>query len=129
MTLLIYPAIIRTHGLGGSLTLANIGNIVAIFFNYDININEIALYYLVFLFFALMLSYGLPNKIGSIVLAKPMEEKKPDDEENIDIPKKFTGDIILEDEKENEDEDDNDEIDINIDLELDNLKNNKNHKT
>ena len=123
MTLLIYPIIIRTHGLGATLTLASIGDIIALFFDYELNINDITLYFLVFLFFALMLSYGLPNQIGTIILAKPKEEeKKPEtqgaDENNLEISKRLTNDIILEDENEND-------ISLSINLELDNVKNKK----
>ena len=119
MTLLIYPVILRTHGLGGTLTLASIGDIITLFLD-EIKLDDISLYYLIFLFFALMLSYGLPNKIGTIILAKPMEEKKQEGEENIDNKdnidnnKKPINDTILEDENEND-------VSIN-NLELNNVK-------
>ena len=85
ITLLIYPVIIRTHGLGGSLTLASLGNIIALFFDFEMKLNDITLFLLIFIFFALVFSYGLPNKIGTIILAKPYEEGKPENEENMDI--------------------------------------------
>ena len=119
MTLLIYPVILRTHGLGGTLTLASIGDIITLFLD-EIKLDDISLYYLIFLFFALMLSYGLPNKIGTIILAKPMEEKNQEGEENIDNKdnidnnKKAINDTILEDENEND-------VSIN-NLELNNVK-------
>ena len=119
MTLLIYPVILRTHGLGGTLTLASIGDIITLFLD-EIKLDDISLNYLIFLFFALMLSYGLPNKIGTIILAKPMEEKKQEGEENIDNKdnidnnKKPINDTILEDENEND-------VSIN-NLELNNVK-------
>ena len=119
MTLLIYPVILRTHGLGGTLTLASIGDIITLFLD-EIKLDDISLYYLIFLFFALMLSYGLPNKIGTIILAKPMEEKNQEGEENIDNKdnidnnKKAINDTILEYENEND-------VPIN-NLELNNVK-------
>ena len=67
-----------------------------------------------------MLSYGLPNKIGTIILAKPMEEKNQEGEENIDNKdnidnnKKAINDTILEYENEND-------VSIN-NLELNNVK-------
>ena len=122
MTLLIYPVIIRTHGLGATLTLASIGDIIALLFDYESNIHDISLYFLVFLFFSLMLSYGLPNQIGTIILAKPKEEEKkpevPEIDESLDISKKLTNDVILEDDNEND-------ISLSINMELDNVKNKK----
>ena len=130
MTLLIYPVILRTHGLGGTLTLASIGDIISVFFDNEVKLDDISLYFLIFLFFALMLSYGLPKKIGTIILEKPKEEeKKPQIDENLDnidnsenknnidnkdSNKKTLNDTLLEDENEND-------TSIN-NLELDNIK-------
>ena len=123
MTLLIYPVTLRTHGLGGTLTLASIGDITSVFFDNEVDLNDISLFFLVFLFFALMLSYGLPKKIGTIILEKPREEEeKPQIDENLDNMdnkdnnRKTINDTMLDDENDN----DND-MSIN-NLELDNIK-------
>ena len=130
MTLLIYPVILRTHGLGGTLTLASIGDIICLFFANNVELDDISLYFLIFLFFALMLSYGLPKKIGTIILEKPREEeKKPQIDENLDNKdnnenknnidnkdsnRKTLNETLIEEEPEND-------ISIN-NLELDNMK-------
>ena len=97
------------------MTLASIGDIITLFLD-EIKLDDISLYYLIFLFFALMLSYGLPNKIGTIILAKPMEEKNQEGEENIDNKDNIDNNkkAILEDENEND-------VPIN-NLELNNVK-------
>ena len=124
MTLLIYPVIIRTHGLGGSLTLLSLGNIIALFFDFEMDLKDITLYFLIFIFFALVFSYGLPNRIGSIILAKPYEEEKTEKEENTDISvslrqcKTFNDIFFEQDDKANK----NQNSLIFDDFELNNLK-------
>lgn len=73
---LIYPLLIRTKGLGGNLAIATLGDIIALFVNNEVQKQDICLYFLMFEFFGLVFSYGLPNKIGTVILQEPYKEDK-----------------------------------------------------
>lgn len=97
ITSLIYPLIIRSKGLGGNLSIATIGDIISVFLAFELEINNITLYFLMFEFFGLVFSYGLPNKIGTVILEEPYKQKKS--EENLNdykFEKKTSNEIIDE---------------------------------
>lgn len=101
ITSLIYPLIIRSKGLGGNLSIATIGDIISVFLAFELEINNITLYFLMFEFFGLVFSYGLPNKIGTVILEEPYKQKKS--EENLNNYKfgRKTSNEIIDEELEN----------------------------
>ena len=68
ITLLIYPLKLRSKGLGWNIAFGTIGKLVVMFLVDLRNEHEYILYFLFFDFLLLVLSYGLPKKIGSFVL-------------------------------------------------------------
>ena len=68
ITLLIYPIMLRSKGLGWNIAFGTIGKLVVMFLVDLRNEHEYILYFLFFDFLLLVLSYGLPKKIGSFVL-------------------------------------------------------------
>ena len=102
ITSLIYPLIIRSKGLGGNLSIATIGDIISVFLAFELEINNITLYFLMFEFFGLVFSYGLPNKIGTVILEEPYKQEKKN-EENLNDYKfeKKTSNEIIDEELEN----------------------------
>ena len=82
ITSLIYPLLIRTKGLGGNLAIATIGDIIALFVSNELKTKDICLYFLMFEFFGLVFSYGLPNKIGTVILQEPYKEDNKKELEN-----------------------------------------------
>jgi len=79
---LIYPMLIRTKGLGGNLAIATLGDIIALLISNEVKTKDICLYFLMFEFFGLVFSYGLPNKIGTVILQKPYREDNKKELEN-----------------------------------------------
>ena len=122
LTMLIYPVIIRALAFSGVLTFKSIGDILCIFFDNEIKENDISLYFLAFIFFGLTLSYKLPDRIGTLILANSYKDKKKenDDEENEESNVKIQNSKNLNDTSINEE--DISRITIVDKLELDNMK-------
>ena len=102
ITILIYPIMLRSKGLGWNIGFGTIGKLFVMFLVDLSNDHEYILYFLVCDFFLLVFSYGLPYKIGSFVLDLKDYEKK---------------DKKKEKQKEKSDFDDSDEQEV-LDLEL-----------
>jgi len=78
MSLLVYPIMLRSKGLGWNIALGIFGKLVATFV-IDLNDKNVyVLYFLLFNFLMLIFSYSLPKRIGSIVidLVKDGQSKK-----------------------------------------------------
>ena len=71
VTALIYPIMIRTKGFGWNKSFGFIGAICSILIVEYIDIKKTIYIFLICEFFTLMLSYGLPNKIGTFILESP----------------------------------------------------------
>jgi hypothetical protein len=67
ITVLIYPLLVRTKGLGSNLMLAAIGETITFGLDFQ-KMNNVILYFMIFIFFAMVFSYGLPKKIGTVIL-------------------------------------------------------------
>ena len=80
VTALIYPIMIRTKGFGWNKSFGFIGTIFSILIVEYINIKRAIYIFLICQFFTMMLSYGLPNKIGTFILESPSHI--PDNKEN-----------------------------------------------
>lgn len=74
ITSLIYPIMIRTKGLGFNLATGTIGSIITAYLVEYLDVQSCLQYFLVFGFFSLVLSFGLPKKIGGFVLDVPSSE-------------------------------------------------------
>ena len=72
----IYPTVIRSKGLGLNIAIGKLGGIFSPFFIESLELNNIILYFLVFIFFSLLFTYALPQKIGSIILDYANDEMK-----------------------------------------------------
>ena len=79
ITSLIYPMMIRTKGLGWNTATGFLGAIITPFLVENIEEDNLVLYYLAFQFFALTFSYGLPNRIGNMILDVPYKRKNEDE--------------------------------------------------
>ena len=81
---------IRTKGLGWNIAFGFIGSILSDIFNEFININDIIYIFLAFETFTMILSYGLPNKVGTLIIDSPSsqfvkkEKGKDDISESVD---------------------------------------------
>ena len=65
ITSLIYPSVLRTKGLSYNKGLGKVGTLMGpLYFRYEDNDNFYILEHLLFSFFSIVLSYGLPQKIG-----------------------------------------------------------------
>ena len=65
ITSLIYPSVLRTKGLSYNKGFGKVGTLMGpLYFRYDNNGNFYILEHLLFAFFSIFLSYGLPQKIG-----------------------------------------------------------------
>ena len=89
ITLLIYPIMLRSKGLGWNIAFGTIGKLVVMFLVDSVNEHEYMLYFMLFDFLLMVFSYGLPNKIGSFVLElsyykKRNEEKTKEEFEDIE---------------------------------------------
>ena len=74
MSLLIYPIMLRSKGLGWNISIGIFGKMAATFV-IDLNDkHDYVLYFLVFDFFMLLFSYALPRRIGSIVIDLSKDE-------------------------------------------------------
>ena len=90
----IYPILIRTKGVGFNVGFSGIGTIVSIFLVENLELDSLILYFLLFNFFSMVMCFGLPNKIGTLLLENPKGSKKEDDDDNEDDVK--LGDICIE---------------------------------
>ena len=74
---------IRTKGFGLNKAFGFLGVIIDIVLTEFIELKTNITVFLIFGFFSLVLSYGLPNKIGTFILESPsiinQEKEKPDD--------------------------------------------------
>jgi hypothetical protein len=68
ISLLIYPIMLRSKGLGFNIAFGTIGKLVIMFLVDLKNEHEYILYFLIFDFLLLVFSNGLPKRIGSFVL-------------------------------------------------------------
>ena len=91
ITLAIYPIMIRTKGAGFNIGFSAIGTIVAIFLVENLNMGSLILYFILFNFFSSVICYGLPMKIGTLILDNPKLIRDQEDEDDV----KF-GDICIE---------------------------------
>ena len=71
ITAIIYPIMIRTKGFGWNKSFGFLGGIIANILIEFVEIKTTIYIFLSFEFFTLMLSYGLPNKIGTFILESP----------------------------------------------------------
>ena len=88
ITLLIYPIMLRSKGLGWNIAFGTFGRLFVMFFEDLINEDDYILYFLIFDFFLLVVAFGLPKKIGDFVLDLRINEKKSnstDDDDNKSI--------------------------------------------
>ena len=88
ITILTYPIMLRSKGLGWNIAFGTLGKLVVMFLVDLTNDHDYILYFLLFDFFVLILSYALPHKIGSFVLEinyKEEEKKKDKDDKLIKI--------------------------------------------
>ena len=91
ITLAIYPIMIRTKGAGFNIGFSAIGTIVAIFLVENLKMGSLILYFILFNFFSSVICYGLPIRIGTLILDNPKLIKDHEDEDDV----KF-GDICIE---------------------------------
>lgn len=75
ISLLIYPIMLRSKGLGLNIAFGTIGKLVIMFLVDLKNEHEYILYFLIFDFLLLVFSNGLPKRIGSFVLDLPKSEE------------------------------------------------------
>ena len=91
ITLEIYPIMIRTIGVGFNIGFSAIGTIVTIFLVENLDFDSLILYFLIFNFFSLVICYGLPMKIGTLILDNPKLLKDQEEEDDVKL-----GDICVE---------------------------------
>ena len=87
----IYPIMIRTKGVGFNIGFSGIGTIISIFLIENLKFDSLILYFLLFNFFSIVICYGLPNKIGTLLLDNPKSIKEGEDEDDVKL-----GDICIE---------------------------------
>ena len=76
ISLLIYPIMLRSKGLGWNIALGIFGKFVVTFVIDFSQKNIYILYFLLVDFFALVFSNGLPKKIGSFIIDLAEEDKR-----------------------------------------------------
>ena len=91
MTLAIYPIMIRTKGAGFNIGFSAIGSIIAIILVENLHFDTLILYFLLFDFFSMVMCYGLPMKIGTLLLDNPKLLNDQEDEDDVKL-----GDICIE---------------------------------
>ena len=87
ITALIYPIMIRTKGFGWNKSFGFMGTIFSILIVEYIDIKMAIYIFIICEFFTLMLSYGLPNTIGTFILESPshIPENKEKENELIEV--------------------------------------------
>ena len=93
ITFEIYPIMIRTKGAGFNIGFSGIGAIIIIIVIENISFDSLISYFLIFDFFSMAICYGLPNKIGTLILDNPKYLKTEFEEDEDEV--KF-GDICIE---------------------------------
>ena len=79
ITSLIYPSVLRTKGLSYNKGLGKVGTLMGpLYFRYEDNDNFYILEHLLFSFFSIVLSYGLPQKIGFLFFDNLKDNKNKD---------------------------------------------------
>lgn len=108
ITSIIYPIMIRTKGVGWNISFGFIGSIISNILTELIDFKDFVYIFLIFEFFSLLLSYGLPNKIGTFILENPsnIENTKKKDKENNELLD-ISNTIFIEDQKEKDNSDAN----------------------
>ena len=91
LTLIIYPIMIRTKGAGFNIGFSAIGAIVAVFIIEHLSLGSLILYFLLFNFFSSVMCFGLPMRIGTLLLDNPKLIKDQEDEDDVKL-----GDICIE---------------------------------
>ena len=91
LTLIIYPIMIRTKGAGFNIGFSAIGAIVAVFIIEHLSLGSLILYFLLFNFFSSVMCFGLPIRIGTLLLDNPKLIKDQEDEDDVKL-----GDICIE---------------------------------
>ena len=85
----IYPILIRTKGLGCNVSASCIGAFITCILVENLGQTTLILYFMVFEFFSMMMTYSLPKKIGAEILDNNSIEKKHEDDDDI-----FVGNVI-----------------------------------
>ena len=88
ITAIIYPIMIRTKGFGWNKSFGFLGAIFSNILIEYIQIQNGISIFLVFEFFSMTLSYGLPNKIGTFILESPShihENKEKDKDKDTEL--------------------------------------------
>ena len=75
MSLLIYPIMLRSKGLGWNIALGIVGKLLVIFVIDLTSKHDYILYFLLFVFLTLVFSNSLPSKIGSLTIDLSRDEK------------------------------------------------------
>jgi hypothetical protein len=108
ITSIIYPIMIRTKGLGWNISFGFIGSIISNILTEFIDFKDFVYMFLIFEFFSLLLSYGLPNKIGTFILESPSNiensKKKDKDKDNTELLD-VSNTIFFEDKNEKDNSD------------------------
>ena len=75
MSLLIYPIMLRSKGLGWNIALGIVGKLLVTFVIDLTSKHDYILYFLLFVFLTLVFSNSLPSKIGSLTIDLSRDEK------------------------------------------------------
>ena len=75
----IYPILIRTKGLGCNVAASCIGAFITCILVENLAQTTLILYFMVFEFFSMMMTYSLPKKIGKEILDSDSIKKNKDD--------------------------------------------------
>ena len=96
ISLLIYPIMLRSKGFGLNISLGTIGKLVIMLLIDFKDQYDYILYFFVFNFFVLVISYALPDRIGSFVIdSKKNQEEKNSDANNENLEEKRLNEIII----------------------------------
>ena len=82
ITSIIYPVMIRTKGFGWNKSFGFLGAIISNIIVEFIEIKNAIYIFLICEFFTLMLSYALPNQIGTFILESPSHISNSKDKDN-----------------------------------------------
>ena len=102
LTVEIYPTMIRTKGVGINKAVGKLGGIIGPYLVEKLDFDNLILSYLTFALFGLVLSYGLPSKMGTLTIEYHQNEKEKKDFENIHNEEFFGKDEDENDEEMNE---------------------------
>ena len=95
ITLAIYPIMIRTKGIGFNIGFSAICTIITIFLVEKLKFVSLILFFLLFIFFSMVMCYGLPMKIGTFLLDNPKILKDQEDEDEIKLGDICIGNAIM----------------------------------